>query len=92
MGRELSTEPILLIAEDPTQGVDIGSVEFIREKLLDWASRGCAVLLVSGDLSEVLAPSDRILVLYEGQVSGERQGDLTSEEEIGLLMTGGMRG
>ena len=92
VGRELSTEPILLIAEDPTQGVDIGSVEFIREKLLDWASRGCAVLLVSGDLSEVLALSDRILVLYEGQVSGERQGDLTSEEEIGLLMTGGMRG
>ncbi|NMB24169.1 MAG: ABC transporter ATP-binding protein [Firmicutes bacterium] len=92
VGRELSTEPLFLIAEDPTQGVDIGSVESIRKQLLNWASRGCAVLLVSGDLSEVLALSDRILVLYEGQVSGERQRDLTSEEEIGLLMTGGMRG
>lgn len=91
VGREFSTAPVFLIAEDPTQGVDIGAVEFIRQQLLGWAQRGCAILLVSQDLSEVLALSDRVLVLYEGQVTGERRPDLTSEEEIGLLMIGGIR-
>ena len=91
VGRELSTRPRLLIAEDPTQGVDIGSVESIRRHLLEWAQQGCAILLVSQDLSEVLALSDRVLVMYEGSIVGERSARPASQEDIGLLMAGGMR-
>ena len=91
VGRELSTHPRLLIAEDPTQGVDIGSVESIRHHLLEWAQQGCGVLLVSQDLSEVLALSDRVLVMYEGSIVGERTACLASQEDIRLLMAGGMR-
>lgn len=88
VGRELATHPRLLIAEDPTQGVDIGSVEAIRKELLKAASQGCGILLVSQDLSEVLALSDRIVVLYEGRIAGEKRPGPGAEEAIGLLMTG----
>jgi len=88
VGRELSTGPKLLIAEDPTQGVDIGSVEAIRRRLLDAARQGCGILLVSQDLTEVIEMSDRIIVLYEGRVVGETVPGPGVEHEIGLMMTG----
>lgn len=89
LGREIARRPRLLLAEDPTQGVDIGAVEFIRKLLLETASADAGVLLVSQDLSEVLALSDRVLVLFQGRIVGERRPVETSEEEIGLLMAGG---
>ncbi|BAS27894.1 ABC transporter ATP-binding protein [Limnochorda pilosa] len=89
VGREIATRPRVLLAEDPTQGVDIGAVEFIRRILLETAAGGCGVLLVSQDLGEVLALSHRVLVLFEGRLVGERRPEETSEEEIGLLMAGG---
>ena len=77
VGRELLRNPSLLIAEDPTQGLDIGSIEQVRTTILDYASKGGSVVLVSQDLSEVLALSDRIVVMYEGRIVGERKsGDL----------------
>jgi len=88
VGRELETEPNLLIAEDPTQGIDIGSVEAVRGHLLRAAELGCGILLVSQDLSEVLALSDRVLVLYEGRIVGEKLPGPEAEQAIGLLMTG----
>lgn len=88
VGRELANEPLVLVAEDPTQGVDIGSIEAIRRELLSTAERGCGVLLVSKDLSEVLALSDRVVVLHGGRVAGEVLPGPGAEETIGLMMTG----
>ncbi len=88
VGRELEVEPRLLVAEDPTQGIDIGSVEAVRHHLLSAAERGCGVLLVSQDLSEVIALSDRVIVLYEGKVAGECLPGPGVEQTLGLLMTG----
>lgn len=92
VGRELETEPRLLVAEDPTQGIDIGSVEAVRQHLLDAADRGCGVLLVSQDLTEVIALSDRVIVLYEGKIAGERRPRPGIEQELGLLMAGAAEG
>lgn len=88
VGRELLRNPSLLIAEDPTQGLDIGSIEQVRTTILDYASKGGSVVLVSQDLSEVLALSDRIVVMYEGRIVGERKSGDLDIEEIGLMMTG----
>lgn len=88
VGRELRAQPRCLIAEDPTQGVDIGSTDFIRRQIIDLAGSGAAVLLVSQDLQEVLSCCDRVLVMYRGRVVGERRPSETTEEEIGLLMAG----
>lgn len=88
VGRELSSNPALLIAEDPTQGLDIGSIEQVRTTILDYATQGGGVLLVSQDLSEVLALSDRVIVMYEGQIVGEYGADDLDLEHIGLLMAG----
>jgi ABC-type uncharacterized transport system ATPase subunit len=88
VGRELRAQPRCLIAEDPTQGVDIGSTEFIRRQIIDLAREGAAVLLVSQDLQEVMGCCDRILVMYRGRVVGERTPSTTTEEGIGLLMAG----
>ncbi|GIW34146.1 ABC transporter ATP-binding protein [Meiothermus sp.] len=88
VARELSRNPRLLIAAQPTRGIDIGATEFVHEQIVRARDRGVAVLLVSADLGEIMALSDRILVMYEGQIVGELPAQEATEEKLGLLMAG----
>lgn len=89
VARECATNPQLLIAEQPTRGVDIGAAQFIHQKLLELRSKNCATLLVSADLNEILELSDSLLVMYEGQIVAYFEHPSTvSEEELGLYMLG----
>jgi simple sugar transport system ATP-binding protein len=88
MARELSREPKLLIAAQPTRGVDIGATEFIHQRLLEQRAVGKAILLISEDLDEIRALSDRIAVMYEGRLIGIVERDQATVEEIGLIMAG----
>jgi len=88
VGRELSRDPTLLVAAQPTRGVDVGSIEFIHERLLSMRGRGVSILLVSSKLEEVQALSDRLAVIYEGDFVETVDPDHVSEEELGLLMAG----
>jgi simple sugar transport system ATP-binding protein len=89
LAREFSADPILLIAAQPTRGVDIGASEFVRRQLVEERNKGKAVLLISADLAEVMSLADRIAVMYKGQIAGvfKNSPDLT-EEELGLYMLG----
>ena len=89
LAREFSRNPSLIVAYQPSRGLDIGATEFVRGKLVEMRDAGCAVLLISADLDEVRALSDRIAVLYEGKVVAERDPEETSEEDLGILMAGG---
>ncbi len=91
VARELSREPRLMIAYQPTRGLDVGASEFVRNKLVEARNSGCAVLLISADLDEVRALSDKIAVIYEGKIVAERSPEETDENELGLLMTGGSK-
>ena len=91
IGREFELKPKLLLVAQPTRGVDIGAIEFIHRKLVALRDEGCAVLLVSAELEEVTALADRLLVIYHGQIVSEVDPKQTTNEEIGLLMTGGKR-
>jgi simple sugar transport system ATP-binding protein len=88
LARELSGHPRLLVAVHPTRGVDIGATAAIRRLLLEQRSRGVAILLISEDLDEVLALSDRIAVLYEGRVMGTVAAAEADIEQLGLMMAG----
>jgi simple sugar transport system ATP-binding protein len=88
LARELSREPRVLIAAQPTRGVDIGATEYIHQRLLEERAKGTATLLISEDLDEILALADRIAVIYEGQIVGVVDRHLTSVEELGLMMAG----
>jgi general nucleoside transport system ATP-binding protein len=88
VGRELSRDPQVLLAAQPTRGLDVGAIEFVHRRLVEARNGDAAVLLVSLELDEILSLSDRILVIYEGRIAGEYQPDV-SEEELGLAMTGG---
>ncbi|GIW30979.1 MAG: sugar ABC transporter ATP-binding protein [Meiothermus sp.] len=88
VGRELSRKPKVLVAAQPTRGVDIGAIEFIHENIVKARDAGMAVLLVSADLNEVRSLSDRILVMFEGRIMGELKASEASEERLGLLMAG----
>ncbi len=88
VARELERNPDVLIAAQPTRGVDIGAIEFIHKQIVRARDMGLAVLLVSADLNEVMSLSDRILVLYEGRIMGELSGETATAEDIGLLMAG----
>lgn len=92
VARELSRQPQLLIASQPTRGVDIGAIEFIHRKILEERDKGKAVLLVSAELSEVMSLSDRILVIYEGKIVGAVDPKKTNETELGLMMAGAKSG
>ena len=92
VARELAYEAPLLIAEQPTRGVDIGAIEFIHGQLLDYRDAGGAVLMVSAELSEILALSTRILVMFEGRVVAELDPGTVDEREIGRYMTGSHAG
>jgi simple sugar transport system ATP-binding protein len=89
LAREFSAEPALLIAAQPTRGVDIGASEFVRRQLVEARNRGKAVLLISADLAEVMSLADRIAVMYKGQIAGIfKNGPDLTEEELGLYMLG----
>jgi general nucleoside transport system ATP-binding protein len=89
VGRELSGNPSFIIANQPTRGLDVGSIEFVHKTLIEERDKGAGVLLVSVELDEVLALSDRILVLYRGKIQGELETATATEEEVGILMAGG---
>jgi ABC-type uncharacterized transport system ATPase subunit len=89
IGRELSQRPRVLLVSQPTRGVDIGAIEFIYRKLLELRDEGCAILLVSAELEEVTALSDRLLVIHDGRIAGEVDPRRASFAQIGMLMTGG---
>jgi len=91
IAREVSDNPDLLVAAQPTRGLDVGAIETVHAYLRDAAASGVAILLLSEDLDEIRALADRILVMYEGEVAGELQAGAASIEEIGLLMAGGSR-
>ena len=88
VARELSSNPKLLIASQPTRGVDIGAIEFIHGRIIQARDEGLAVLLVSADLNEVMSLSDRIIVLFEGRVMGELSQAEATAETLGLMMAG----
>ena len=90
VAREVSRDPNVLIAAQPTRGLDVGAIEYVHRRLVEQRDQGKAVLLVSLELDEILSLSDRILVIYEGEIVGEHGTDV-SEEEIGLEMLGGRR-
>ena len=89
IGREFGISPKVLLVAQPTRGVDIGAIEFIHRKLIELRDAGCAVLLVSSELEEVMALSDRLLIMHAGQIAGEVDPKKATPEEIGLMMTGG---
>ena len=92
VARELSSSPKLLIAAQPTRGVDIGAIEFIHQELVDQRTQGLAILLISADLQEVMKLSDRIMVMYEGEIVGIFPNDeRLTEERIGYFMLGAER-
>jgi general nucleoside transport system ATP-binding protein len=86
--REIDRDPKVLIAAQPTRGLDVGAIEYLHRRIVTERDRGRAVLLISLELDEILSLSDRILVLYEGELVGEHTGEV-SEQEIGLEMLGG---
>jgi simple sugar transport system ATP-binding protein len=90
VAREVARNPKVLIAAQPTRGLDVGAIEYVHRRLVEERGKGRAILLVSLELDEILSLSDRILVLYEGQIVGEHAGEV-SEEQIGLEMLGGRR-
>jgi simple sugar transport system ATP-binding protein len=89
LAREISQEPRLLIAVQPTRGLDVGATEYIQTQLLEQKQRGTAILLVSEDLEEIFALSDQIAVIYEGQIAGIVPTKEADREQIGLMMAGG---
>lgn len=88
IAREMYTQPKLLIASQPTRGVDIGATEFIYKQIINHRDSGNGVLLISNELSEILALSDKILVIYKGEIIGELTRQEANEEKIGMLMAG----
>ncbi len=90
VAREVGNDPRVLIAAQPTRGLDVGAIEFVHRRLVEERNEGRAVLLVSLELEEILSLSDRILVMYEGEIAAEF-GPEAGEEEIGVAMLGGAK-
>lgn len=88
IARELHQKPTVLLACQPTRGVDVGSIEFIHQQLLNYRDEGKAVLLISSELSEIMSLSDRVIVMYKGCICGEVNPKTVLIEEVGLLMAG----
>ncbi|MBQ3651106.1 MAG: ABC transporter ATP-binding protein [Clostridia bacterium] len=91
VGREIDKDPELLVAVQPTRGLDVGAIEYIHKQLVAQRDAGKAVLLVSLELDEVMDVPDRILVMYEGEIVGELDPKKTTQEELGLYMAGAKR-
>ena len=88
VAREIERNPDLLLVGQPTRGVDIGAIEFIHKQILGLRDAGKAILLVSVELDEIMGLADRILVMFDGRIMGERDPEKTNERELGLLMAG----
>ena len=91
VAREIDRDKPLIVAVQPTRGLDVGAIEYIHGELVKQRDEGKAVLLVSLELDEVMNLSDRILVMYEGQIVGEFDPKQTTVEELGLYMAGAKR-
>src|SRR5207244_1159981 len=91
LGREFSAGPKVLIAASPTRGLDVGAIETVHAYLRQAAAEGVGVLLISEDLDEILALADRVVVIYEGRLTGDFDPDTATVEAIGLAMAGGER-
>jgi ABC-type uncharacterized transport system ATPase subunit len=87
LAREVGRDLTLLLASQPTRGLDVGSIEFVHRRIIEERDRGVAVILVSSELDEIYALSDRIAIMYEGRFTGFRPPDVPVEE-LGLLMAG----
>jgi simple sugar transport system ATP-binding protein len=88
LARELAGQPTVIVAAQPTRGLDVGAMEYIHQRLLQERERGAGILLISEDLDEVFNLSDRIVVLYEGEIVGEARSEDASREQVGLWMSG----
>ena len=91
IAREIDKNPSLLIAVQPTRGLDVGAIEFVHRQIVAQRDKGNAVLLVSLELDEVMSLSDRILVMYEGEIVGQLDPKTATAEELGLYMAGAKR-
>jgi ABC-type uncharacterized transport system ATPase subunit len=91
IARELNADPQVLIAAQPTRGLDVGAIEFVHRRLVEERDAGRAVFLISLEMEEIRSLSDRVLVIYEGQIVAEMSPE-SSEEDFGMMMTGGGRG
>jgi simple sugar transport system ATP-binding protein len=89
LSREFSRDPDFLLINQPTRGLDVGAIEYIHSQILKMRDRNVAILLISLELEEIFALSDRILVMYEGKIVNTLIPEQTSEEEVGFYMTGG---
>jgi simple sugar transport system ATP-binding protein len=90
IAREIANNPRVLVAAQPTRGLDVGAIEFVHRRLVEERDAGRAILLASLELEEIRSLSDRVLVMYEGEIVAELPPE-TSEEEFGIYMTGGGR-
>jgi simple sugar transport system ATP-binding protein len=90
LAREVERDPRLLIAAQPTRGLDVGAIEFVHRRLVEERDEGRAILLISFELEEILSLSDRILVIFEGRIVGEYPPTVTAEE-LGIAMIGATR-
>ena len=88
LAREIENNPDLLLVGQPTRGVDIGAIEFIHQEIIRLRDEGKAILLVSVELDEIRSLSDRIAVMFDGKIMGERDPETTDERELGLMMAG----
>lgn len=92
LAREISSNPEVLLAVQPTRGLDVGAIEYVHKQIIEQRDKGCAVLVVSLELDEVMNLSDRILVIYEGEIVADLDPKQTTREELGIYMTGAKRG
>ncbi len=88
VAREIEANPEVLLIGQPTRGVDIGAIEFIHKQIIELRDQGKAILLVSVELDEIMSLSDRIAVMFDGRIMGERLPDQTNEKELGMMMAG----
>jgi simple sugar transport system ATP-binding protein len=88
VARELSRPVKLIIAAQPTRGLDVGSIEYIHSQLIKMRDEGTAVFMVSAELDEVMSLSDRVIVMYEGQIMDTVPAEEATREQLGLLMAG----
>jgi len=89
LAREFRRKPKLIIASQPTRGLDVGATEYVRKRLVEMRDQGCAILLISADLDEIQVLSDKIAVIYEGRIVATKPVEEIKEKELGLLMGGG---
>ena len=89
IAREIDKDPQLLIAVQPTRGLDVGAIEYVHKYIVEQRNKGKAVLLVSFELDEIMSLSDRIEVIFDGQITGSVPGKDADEKELGFMMAGG---